>query len=71
MTAVTEERLAKFHSLVAKILDLAKRTKPEWLTAISFLATRVTKCNPDDDVKLERLIKYIRHTKDRGIVLRP
>ena len=69
--AVTEERRAKFHSLVAKILYLAKRTKPECLTAISFLATRVTKCTPDDEEKLERLIKYIRHSKDRGIVLRP
>ena len=71
VTAVTEERRAKFHSLIAKILYLAKRTKPECLTAISFLATRVTKCTPDDEEKLERLIKYIRHTKDRGIVLRP
>ena len=41
------------------------------MTAISFLATRVTKCTPDDEDKLERLIKYIRYSRDRGIVLRP
>ena len=39
MPTVAEERRAKFHSLVAKILYLAKRTKPECLTAISFLAS--------------------------------
>ena len=68
---VTEDRIVKFHFLVAKILYLAKRTKPECLTAISFLTTRVTKCTQDDEEKLERLVKYIRHTKDRGIVLAP
>ena len=60
-----------FHSQVAKILYLAKRTKPECLTAVAFLTTRVTKCNLDDVVKLMRLIKYIRRTKDTGIILEP
>ena len=45
---VEEEERAKFHSMVAKLLYLAKRTKPECLTAVSFLATRVTKCTADD-----------------------
>ena len=71
MPAVTEERRGKFHSLVAKILYLAKRTKPECLTAISFLTTRVTRCTEDDEEKLRRLVRYIRDTKHRGIVLRP
>ena len=57
--AVPEDRRAKFHSLVAKILYLAKRTKPECLTAVSFLATRVTKCTADDEEKLHRLVRYI------------
>ena len=69
--AVSEDRRAKFHSLVAKILYLAKRTKPECLTAISFLATRVTKCTTDDEEKLQRLVRYIRHSGSRGIVLSP
>ena len=33
---VTEEERAKFHSMVAKLLYLAKGTKPECLTAVSF-----------------------------------
>ena len=32
-----------FHTHVAKILYLAKRVKPECLTAVAFLSTRVTK----------------------------
>ena len=33
-----------FHRVVAMILYLAKRTKPECLTAVVYLATRVNKC---------------------------
>ena len=61
----------KFHSLVSKILYLAKRTKPECLTAISFLTTRVTKCTCDDEEKLQRLVRYIRHSRTRGMLLSP
>ena len=68
---VSEEERVKFHSMVAKLLYLAKRTKPECLTAVSFLATRVTRCTADDIGKLTRLVRYIRRTKDRGVVLIP
>jgi hypothetical protein len=67
----TTETSEWFHSQVAKALYLAKRTKPECLTAVAYLTTRVTKCNLDDVVKLIRLIKYIRRTKNTGIILRP
>jgi hypothetical protein len=53
------------------MLYLAKRTKPECLTATAFLATRVTKSTLEDKEKLNRLLKYVRHTKDTGIILRP
>ena len=51
---IEEEERAKFHSMVAKLLYLAQRTKPECLTAVSFLATRMTKCTADDIGKLTR-----------------
>ena len=54
-----------------KLLYVAKRIRPECLTAVSFLSTRVTKCDEDDVEKLRRLVKYIRKTKDLGLVLRP
>jgi hypothetical protein len=60
-----------FHRQVAKMLYLAKRTKPECLTATAFLATRVTKSTAEDKAKLVRLLRYVRSTKDTGIVLKP
>jgi len=66
----SEEERAWFHSYVAKILYLAKRVRPECLTAVSFLTTRVHKCDLDDLAKLRRLLGYLLKTRDRGIILR-
>jgi hypothetical protein len=66
-----EEDAEWFHRQTAKVLYLAKRTRPDCLTAVAFLATRVTKCDVDDLLKLKRLLKYIRRTRDNGIILRP
>ena len=60
-----------FHSVVAKFSYLAKRAEPECLTAVAYLATRVTRCNTDDVAKLKRLLKYVSDTRERGVVLRP
>ena len=68
---VNEDKRSKFHTGVAMMSYLAKRAKPECLTAVAFLATRVTKCTEDDIEKLDRLIRYVRYSKDRGLVLRP
>jgi hypothetical protein len=68
---VPEEVRAWFHKHVAMILYPAKRAKPELLTAASYLATRVTKCDSDDVDKLIRLVRYIRGTRDMGLILRP
>ena len=60
-----------FHKIVAMVLYLAKRTKPECLVAVAYLATRVHKCTLDDVEKLQRLVRYIHATRDSGVVLRP
>ncbi len=60
-----------FHSFVAKILYLAKRVKPECLTTVAFLATRVNKADEDDIGKLKRLVRYLRASRGRGLRLRP
>ena len=67
----TDEQRVRFHRHVAKLLYLAKRERPDLLTAVAFLATRVTKCSVDDLVKLERLLKYVCSTRDRGLVFAP
>jgi hypothetical protein len=59
-----------FHSNVAKFLYLAKRVRPECLTAVSFLSTRVHACDQDDLSKLKRLLGYLLATRERGITLR-
>jgi hypothetical protein len=66
----TEDQKKMFHTQVAKVLYLAKRVRPECLTAVSFLATRVHACDVDDLAKLRRLHGYLKGTPHRGIVLR-
>ena len=67
----TEEEATWFHRLTAQMLYLSKRTRPETLTAVAFLVTRVTKCDQDDMAKLRRLLLYINGSRGRGIVLKP
>ena len=57
--------------MVAQLLYLAKRVRPECLTGVAYLATKVTKCTVRDVEKLHRMIRYIRWTSDLGVVLRP
>ena len=68
---IEQDEKDRFHRMVAKCLYLAKRTRPEILTTVAFLCTRVTKSNLDDVKKLDRLLSYISGTKERGIVLCP
>jgi len=59
-----KEKLEKFHSIVALLLYIAKRARPDLLTAISFLTTRVLYPTDQDWKKLERVIKYLNGTRD-------
>jgi len=59
----------RFHSMVAKLLYIAKRGRPDILTAISFLTTRVSCPDVEDMKKLERVISYMHGTKDMAITL--
>ena len=58
-----------FHSAIAKLLYLSKRTRPDILLPISFLATRVQAPDVDDLAKLNRIYKYLNTTADLGIRL--
>jgi hypothetical protein len=68
---LNEEERKKFHTLVAKILFLSKRARPEISTANSFLCTRVTKATVEDKRKLYRWLGFLRGTKDVVLTLRP
>jgi hypothetical protein len=53
-----------FHSVVAKLLWVMKRSRPDIETAISFLCTRVSKSDEDDWAKLKRLLQFLSQTID-------
>jgi hypothetical protein len=67
--ALDADQREEFHTLVAKMLYLAKRVRPDILLPIAFLATRVQKPDEDDRSKLHRVLRYLNGTKDLGIVL--
>jgi hypothetical protein len=59
----------KFHSKVAQLLYLAKRTRPDVLGAVSYLTTRVANPTKSDQLKLMRVLKYLNGTRTLGIQL--
>lgn len=58
-----------FHSVVAKLLYLAKRVRSDLLPAVSFLSTRVTAATTEDSSKLRRALQYLNGSRDIGLVL--
>ena len=70
--ALDSEQADEFHSRVAKLLFLCKRVRPEILTAVGFLTTRVQAPPLQDDWnKLERVLKYLNGAPHMGIILSP
>jgi hypothetical protein len=49
-----------FHSTTAKLLYLAKHTRPDILTLVIFLCTRVQYTSEQDREKLERVLGYLK-----------
>jgi hypothetical protein len=58
------------HAMVAKLLFLCKPGRPDLQTAIAFLCTRVQAPTTDDQLKLGRVIKYLRKSRDLVLTLR-
>ena len=59
-TLLDPQRAEIFHHLVAKLLFLTQRVRPELQPAVPFLTTRVKCADLDDWKKLGRVIKYLR-----------
>ena len=66
---LSETDAAHFHTIVAKLLFLCKRARPDLQTAVAFLTTRVKEPDEDDQRKLQRAIKYLRSTKNLTLTL--
>ena len=62
-----DKEQTKFHSFVARLLYLAKRTRPDILLPIAFLTTRVKKATKKDFIHLMRVGAYLKGTRGLGI----
>jgi len=60
----------KFASGVMSIFYLALRVRKDILLAITVLSTRISDARQHDVKKLDKLFRFIFHTRKRGIVLR-
>ncbi len=70
-TKLSKSDAEAFHSKTAKLLYLSKRTRPDILTAVVFLTTRVLQPDEDDAKKLDRVLKYINTTRELALTLQP
>jgi hypothetical protein len=59
----------RFHTTTAKLLFLCKRARLDIQTAVAFLTTRVKAPDKDDQLKLYRVIRYLRDTVHMPLVL--
>lgn len=60
---------AVFHTIVAKMLYVTKRARPDTSLAVAFLTTRVRAPDTDDWEKLCHLMEYLRGDLQRPLVL--
>jgi hypothetical protein len=68
-TQLEKEKKEKFHSVVAKLLYMAKRARPDILAAVSFLTTRCVSPSEQDWNKLLRIGKYLHGTRELSLSL--
>ena len=69
MRKLSEKDAQAFHIILAKMLFLCKRARPDILTRVDFLITRVREPDEDDDNKLSRILKYLSGTRDHVLTL--
>ena len=61
---LSDDVAASFHTIVAKVLYVTKRARPDTSLAIAFLTTRVRAPDTDDWEKLCHLMEYLRGDRD-------
>jgi hypothetical protein len=67
--SLEEGKRKVFHSVFATLLWVGTMARPDILVALSYLGKRTTKANESDAVKLERLLSYIKATRDMPLTL--
>jgi hypothetical protein len=66
---LSPEEADRFHHLTAKLMFLSQHGRPDIRTAVSYLSTRVSCSNSDDEKKLSRVMKYLQSTRDLVLTL--
>lgn len=61
---LSTDRKKTFHTVVAKLLYLAKHGRPDILLPVCFLTTRVSAPTEEDEKKLHRVLRYLQGTRD-------
>ena len=68
--ALPKNKREEYHSAVMTLHYLAKRVRPDILTAVSFCATKVLAPTLEDQSKLDRILGYLQSTSDQKLTLR-
>ena len=66
---INKAKSESFHSIVAKLLWIMKRARPDLETAVSFICTRVSKSDGDDWKKLRRTLVLVKCTIDDVMII--
>jgi hypothetical protein len=66
---LSEEERKWYHSKTAKLLYLAKQARPDILTAVIFLCTRMQAAMCEDKEKLQQVLGYLKGAADRKLFL--
>jgi hypothetical protein len=61
----------KFHTTVARLLYLSRRGRPDIITEVGFLCTRVKASTAQDQKKLLQVLGYLQQTVKHVLTLRP
>ncbi len=62
-TPLSEKERQLFHTVMVKLLYLSRRARPNIITAVVFLCTRVQGPTEEDRVKLRHLLGYLLKTR--------
>ena len=60
----------RIHRVVAQLLYLSTRTRPDLALVVNYLATRVNKFTESDDDKLLYCLQYLNNTRHIGLLIR-
>jgi len=66
---LNQHRSNLFHTVVAKLLYVSKRGRPNIQLAMAFLCTRVSVSTEQDWSKLKRVLQYLHRTLDEFLVI--